>query len=169
LEVQQITAYFKEYGSVIIFIIIFLEYLNLPGFPAGVIMPLCGIWAAKGQIGLGTAVWLSVLAGMCGSWLLYFLGRFGRDYVLDKYLKRNPKYAKNFEKVMGKLQSGGYRKYLWLLIAKLMPMVRTLVSIPAGVFRLNFFGYTVCSAIGVLIWNLVLIGAGYFFGDRILP
>ena len=48
MNIQILTDYFIQYGAFFIFLIVFLEYLNLPGFPAGVIMPLAGIWAAKG-------------------------------------------------------------------------------------------------------------------------
>ena len=44
-------------------------------------------------------------------------------------------------------------------------MVRTLISIPAGVVRMDFRVYTVSSAMGVFLWNLVFVGAGYFFGE----
>lgn len=47
MDIQALTQYFLQYGAVFIFVIVLLEYLNLPGFPAGVIMPLAGIWAAK--------------------------------------------------------------------------------------------------------------------------
>lgn len=50
MDVQMLTQYFLRYGAVFIFVIILLEYMNLPGFPAGIIMPLAGIWAARGQI-----------------------------------------------------------------------------------------------------------------------
>ena len=45
MDVQMLTQYFLRYGAVFIFVIILLEYMNLPGFPAGIIMPLAGIWA----------------------------------------------------------------------------------------------------------------------------
>ena len=48
MELEVIMDYFVKYGGVAIFVIVLLEYLNLPGFPAGVIMPLAGVWAAKG-------------------------------------------------------------------------------------------------------------------------
>lgn len=44
MSIQTLTNYFLEYGAFFIFLIVLLEYLNLPGFPAGVIMPLSGIW-----------------------------------------------------------------------------------------------------------------------------
>lgn len=50
MNMQELTEYFLQYGAFFIYLIVFLEYLNLPGFPAGVIMPLSGIWAAKGEI-----------------------------------------------------------------------------------------------------------------------
>ena len=44
MDVQMLTQYFLRYGAVFIFVIILLEYMNLPGIPAGIIMPLAGIW-----------------------------------------------------------------------------------------------------------------------------
>ena len=47
MDLSTLTLFFTEYGAVAIFVIVFLEYLNLPGFPAGVIMPLVGMMAAE--------------------------------------------------------------------------------------------------------------------------
>ena len=58
MSIQTLTNYFLEYGAFFIFLIVLLEYLNLPGFPAGVIMPLSGIWASRTDRKLG-----AVLAG----------------------------------------------------------------------------------------------------------
>ena len=51
---------------------------------------------------------------------------------------------------------------------KLIPMIRTLISIPAGVSKMNLVRYTVSSTLGILIWNLFFVGAGYFLGDTLL-
>ena len=51
MSIQALTHYFTQYGAVFVFVIVLLEYMNLPGFPAGVIMPLAGVWASKGEIG----------------------------------------------------------------------------------------------------------------------
>lgn len=72
MNMQTLTQYFLEYGAFFIFLIVFLEYLNLPGFPAGLIMPLAGIWAAKGEISFPVVLLISVGAGLTGSWVLYF-------------------------------------------------------------------------------------------------
>lgn len=47
MDTTLITNYFELYGGLAIFVIVLLEYLNLPGFPAGIIMPLAGVYAAK--------------------------------------------------------------------------------------------------------------------------
>ena len=77
MSIQTLTNYFLEYGAFFIFLIVLLEYLNLPGFPAGVIMPLSGIWASQGEISFPLVMVLTVAAGLTGSWALYWLGRAG--------------------------------------------------------------------------------------------
>ena len=54
-----------------------------------------------------------------------------------------------------------------VFLGKLVPMLRTLISIPAGMISMEFGRYTLSSALGVLIWNTVFIGAGYFMGDAV--
>ena len=50
MNIEIISQYFVDYGALAIFVIVLLEYLNLPGFPAGIIMPLAGVWTSKGEI-----------------------------------------------------------------------------------------------------------------------
>lgn len=156
--------YFTQYGGIAIFIIVLLEYLNLPGFPAGVIMPLAGVWAAKGEISFLLALTITVAAGLMGSWLLYLIGYKGGDMFLNKYLHRFPKQKPAIERNLEMLKRKGG---IGIFLSKLIPMVRTLISIPAGVLKMNFARYTVSSALGILVWNFVFVGAGYFLGEAV--
>ena len=70
MDISVLNQYFTQYGAIVVFVIVLLEYMNLPGFPAGVIMPLAGIWASRGGINFLTAILLSVLAGLTGSLIL---------------------------------------------------------------------------------------------------
>jgi len=164
MDIQTLSGYFHQYGILVIFIIVFLEYLNMPGFPAGIIMPLTGVWASKGSIGFIPAFLLSVLAGLCGSWALYFLGRCGGEIILNKYTKKFPKHQPVINRAFDYI---GKKGYLAVFLGKLIPMIRTIISIPAGILRLNFLYYTIYSALGIAIWNLVFIGAGYIFGEAV--
>ena len=165
MGIDTITLYFTRYGAAAIFVIVLLEYMNLPGFPAGVIMPLSGVWAAKGNIDFPTVMLITLSAGLLGSWILYGLGRTGGNMLLEKYLQKFPKHREAIEKNFEIIRQWGC---FGIFISKLIPMVRTLVSIPAGVLKIDFIKYTVSSALGVFVWNLVFVGAGYFLGDAVL-
>lgn len=165
MELETIRSFFEMYGGIAVFVIVFLEYMNLPGFPAGVIMPLAGIWAASGGIGFVSAILISVAAGLAGSWMLYLLGCWGGTVFLQLYLRHFPKHEqairRNFELLRRKGCFG-------IFLSKLIPMLRTLISIPAGVLRMDFLGYTISSTLGIFVWNLLFVGAGYLFGEQIL-
>lgn len=162
MDIQMLTEYFLRYGAFFIYLIVLLEYMNLPGFPAGLIMPLAGIWAAKGQISFPIVMILTVAAGMTGSWILYLLGRWGGPKVMGWYFKKFPKHQNVIEEKMEMLREKGS---IGVFISKLLPMVRTLISIPAGMVQMNFVKYTVSSLLGIILWNLGFVGAGYFFGE----
>lgn len=162
MNIQTLTNYFFEYGAIFIFLIVLLEYLNLPGFPAGVIMPLAGIWASKGEISFFMVMVLTVAAGLTGSWALYFLGRAGGEKILQFYFQKFPKQRPVIEEKIQMLKDKGC---IGVFVSKLLPMVRTLISIPAGVVKMDFMKYTLSSVLGIFLWNLVFVGAGYFFGE----
>ncbi|HJC74358.1 MAG TPA: DedA family protein [Candidatus Mediterraneibacter faecavium] len=162
MDISELTRYFIQYGAFFIYLIVLLEYMNLPGFPAGVIMPLAGIWAAQGEISFPLVMVLTVAAGLTGSWLLYLLGRYGGNKVLGFYFKKFPKHQPVIEEKMDYLREKGC---IGVFVSKLLPMVRTLISIPAGMVKMDFVKYTVSSVCGIFLWNLAFVGAGYFFGD----
>ena len=165
MDMQSLTQYFLQYGAFFIFLIVLLEYLNLPGFPAGVIMPLAGIWAAKGEISFVLAMALSLAAGVLGSWILYGLGFVGGELFLKRFYKKFPKQEQVLKKHFLYIEKRGCSG---IFISKLIPMIRTVISIPAGVMRMNFIKYSIGTALGVFVWNFFLIGAGYMLGDKAL-
>lgn len=164
MDISTLTWYFTQYGAIAIFVIVFLEYLNLPGFPAGIIMPLSGVMAAEGNINFIMVMVITVLAGLLGSLLLYLLGRTGGHIFLNAYMKRFPKQKETLEKNLEWIRQKGC---VGVFIAKLLPMVRTIVSIPAGVLQMNLGKYIISSTLGIFLWNFVFVGAGYLFGDQV--
>lgn len=165
MTMDVIMQYFARYGGIAIFVIVLLEYLNLPGFPAGVIMPLAGLWAARGNIRFLPALAITVAAGLTGSMILYYLGYKGGELFLQKYLNKFPKQRPAIEKKLAWIRDKGS---VGIFISKLVPMVRTLVSIPAGVSKMNLVQYTISSTLGIFVWNLFFVGAGYYLGDAVL-
>lgn len=164
MDLSTLTFYFTRYGAIAIFIIVFLEYLNLPGFPAGIIMPLSGIMAAKGNIHFFWVMVITVAAGLLGSLILYGLGRKGGEVFLKAYMNRFPKQKEALEKNLEWVRKKGC---LGVFLGKLLPMIRTIVSIPAGVVKMDLGKYVISSACGIFIWNFVFVGAGYVLGDKV--
>lgn len=164
MDVNVFMQYFVTYGPIAIFVIVLLEYLNLPGFPAGVIMPLAGVWAARGELNFLVTMAITVSAGLVGSIILYGLGRGGGEVFLKKYYKRFPKQQ---EMIEGKINYLREKGSVGIFVSKLVPMVRTLISIPAGIIRMDFRKYVISSALGIAVWNFVFVGAGYVFGDAV--
>lgn len=104
------------------------------------------------------------IGGTDGKLVLYLLGYTGGRAFLDAYVRRFPKQQPGIEKCIDWLNK---RESLGVFLAKLLPMVRTLISIPAGIIRMNFLKYTVSSALGIFLWNLAFVGAGYLLGDAV--
>lgn len=164
MDINVFMQYFIDYGPIAIFIIVLLEYLNLPGFPAGVVMPLAGIWASRGELNFFITMVITVAAGLTGSIILYGLGRGGGEIFLKKYFKKFPKQQTLIE---GKIKYLNEKGSVGIFVSKLIPMVRTIISIPAGIMRMNFMKYVISSTLGIVLWNLVFVGAGYVFGDKV--
>lgn len=164
MDLSALTMYFTQYGAIAIFIIVFLEYMNLPGFPAGIIMPLAGIMAAKGNISFFWVMVITVLAGLLGSLLLYLLGWKGGPIVINAYTKRFPKQKPALDKALNWVREKGC---VGVFVAKLIPMLRTIISIPAGALQMRLTTYLISSTMGIFVWNLIFVGAGYLMGDQI--
>lgn len=164
MDLNTVMSYMSQYGILFLTVIVFFEYFNIPGFPSGVILPVTGIFIANSDLNFWIALIASTLSALLASWVFYFVGRYGGDFLLQKYMKRFPKQRPYIEKKIQYLKEKGS---IGVFISKLIPMARTIIAIPAGVAQINFLKYTVSSTIGILIWNVVFIAVGYFFGQRV--
>ena len=152
-----VLEFLNQYGLLFVFTIVFMEYLNLPGFPSGVIMPACGVWITITHNSFITCFIVTIIAGVMGSLILYFIGLYGGDPIINKLCNRYPKFKSNMDKLIIKLHNGA--NYT-VFISKLVPVVRTLVGFPAGAIKMNLFNYILFSSFGIAIWNGVLILTG---------
>lgn len=165
MDIQSFLTLFSEYGLIILFVIVFLEYMNLPGLPAGVIMPAAGILVSQSRLNIFIAIIVSVIAGVLGSLVLYALGYFGGVPVLKKLNEKSEKARKFIQRCTDIVEKKGD---VGLVVCRLIPVLRTIVSIPAGVFRIPLKKFIALSAVGILGWNLALILFGYFFGQVLI-
>lgn len=138
-----------------------------PPIPSEIVLPLAGYVSDRGGPNI-VALMVSATAGsVIGSWVLYaiaasvgsdrlhvFVGRYGRWFGVDQNeLRRAEQW---FER----------RSDVAVLAGRCVPLVRSLVSLPAGLRRMPLGRFTVLTAIGSAVWNVVLIGGGYVLGDQ---
>lgn len=159
MSTEYILNYFIKYGLIFLFTIIFLEHLNCPGVPATIVMPTIGAFVAESNGSLVLVVAISILAAICGSMTLYYIGyRVGMP-ILNWLNKKFPKTEKYIEKILSYSNKYGNKG---IFICRLIPVVRVLVSLVSGILRMDFTGFVLYSVAGIAIWNFVLISFGYF-------
>ena len=155
--------FIEQYGLISIFVIVMLEYANFP-LPSEVVLPLVGMMVAKGDMNFTTALTASILAGIMGSITNYLIGLyFGKPII--KYLLN--KYPKTKKSVKSSIR--WFKKYdkLSLILARVIPVARTFISIPAGISKMNMSIFIVYSSIGISLWNSTLIYLGYVLGNNL--
>ncbi|WP_053984312.1 DedA family protein [Niameybacter massiliensis] len=160
-NMETVVQYMQDYGIIFLFIIVYLEYLNLPGLPAGIIMPAAGFLVATSNINFIYALVISVIAGMLGSYSLYALGYYIGSPVVDKVYNKFKKSRPAIDKSFGYLDKYGNKG---VFISRLIPVARTLISLVAGTGKMKVWSFTIYSIGGIAIWNCGFILAGYIMG-----
>ena len=156
---------FNQYGLILVCAVVFCEYMNLPGFPAGVIMPCVGVLIARSELSLPLTVFLSVVAGVLGSLVIYAVCYWGGEPVMEKLFGRSKKFKSLVRKCHEFIDAQHGRG---LAIIRVIPCIRTIVSILAGLLRMPVKWFVGWSAAGITVWNTALISFGYFFSEKIL-
>ncbi|MDK2562946.1 DedA family protein [Romboutsia sedimentorum] len=157
-----IEEFIKNYGIVSIFIIVALEYANAP-LPSELVLPLVGILALKFDMSLSLVIIASILGGLFGSIINYYLGyKFGQPLLA---LIKN-KYPKTKKSIKASYRWLAKYEKISVMLSRLVPLARTFISIVAGVTKMNVVEFSVYSGIGIAIWNTILIFIGYILGNN---
>ena len=144
-------------------LIVALENL-FPPIPSEVVLPVAGYVASQGQMNLVAAVVAATAGAVAGAWLLYGLGAwFGRDR-LRRWLEVIPLMeVEDLDRAEAWFDRHGGAA---VLIGQCVPVVRSLVSVPAGLERMPQGRFLLYTAIGSAVWNSLLIVGGYVLGAR---
>lgn len=135
-----------------------------PPLPSEVILPLTGFAAGQGVIGLTSALFWTTLGSVVGAVVLYGIGMlFGRDRVHAVWARLPLVKPSDLERTERWFARHGTKA---VLLGRMVPVFRSLISVPAGVERMPFALFVVLTAVGSLMWNSVLVMAGYWLGDR---
>ena len=157
-----IVNYIGELGYWGIFFLMFLESTFFP-FPSEIIMIPAGYLAFKGEMSFVLVVVIGIVGSLLGALLNYYLALFfGRKLLL--------KYGKYFfisSQTLDKLQLF-FTKHgeLSTFNGRLIPGIRQLISLPAGLAKMNIVKFSLYSALGAGIWVTILVTLGYFVGSN---
>jgi membrane protein DedA with SNARE-associated domain len=144
----------------------FLENL-FPPIPSELIMPLAGFTVAQGKMNFGLAVLAGTVGTMAGTYAWYYLGRLVNYQRLAGWTDRYGKWigvsAKEIDRVNDWFDKHGSKA---VFFGRMVPGIRTLISLPAGMNNMPFVSFTIYSTVGTFIWTLALTTAGFLLGEN---
>lgn len=158
--IDALTGMVNSFGYLGIFISTSLEYGCFP-VSSEVLLPFIGFFVFGGEISLFGAILVSTAGGIAGSLVCYCFGRFGRRFIEKTLCSKYSSLKKGLEKAGRVFDKYGSKS---VLIARVFPIARTYISIPAGLMGMNIYVFVIYTAVGSFVWNTMLISAGYFLG-----
>lgn len=145
-----------------VFFLMMLESMVFP-MPSELVMPFAGFLVAQGRFNMLYVFIFSLLGSITGSLISYYAGKYGGNRLVvkfGKYLFLDVSDLKRAEDLFKK------RGEKVIFIARFIPVVRHLISIPAGIGKMNLKKFCVYTLIGASIWNMFLAYLGYLLGEN---
>ncbi len=161
-----LTTFVQNHGILAVLLLMAVESCGIP-FPSEVIMPFAGFMASQGHISLAGAIVAGAAGNLIGSLIAYGLAAIWGEPLLlgpGRYIGISRRHVESAD--------GWFRRYgLWaVLVGRVLPVVRTYVSFPAGMARVPLLPFALLTFVGALPWCAALAAGGYAIGanyDRI--
>ena len=163
--VEWLTNLMNSFGYLGIAISVFLETI-FPPIPSAFIQPFAGFVASRTEQTLLLTIVAATVGTYLGTFPFYLLGIWGEKAVY-KFLKKYGKYLFIEQEEVDKAFDffNKYGKEV-ILFGRLVPLVRTFISFPAGVAKMPFLQFTIYTLIGSAIWSTILAVSGYLLGEN---
>jgi membrane protein DedA with SNARE-associated domain len=144
----------------------FLENV-IPSIPSEVVLPFAGSLIAEGKFSLVGITIVGMLGSVLGAWVYYGLGYWMEESRVRALIRKYGKYAllseKDFDRAINWFQKAGD---LVVFFGRIIPMVRSLISIPAGMARISPLRFTLFTALGTGLWSFLLAYIGLILGEN---
>lgn len=153
-------------GYLGIFILMTLESALIP-IPSEVTMPFAGFLAAKGNLSFILVILAGAIGNLIGSLIAYYIGYFLEENVILENVKKYGKFILITEHDLNRANNW-FKKYGdgIVFFSRLLPVVRTFISLPAGIFEMNIWKFSVYTLTGSIIWSAFLTFIGFYFQSR---
>jgi len=160
--INWLLATILKFGYPGIFLLMAMESSVIP-IPSELVMPPAGYWAADGKMNL----WLAILCGTIGSLVGAYANYFAAHYLGRPLILKYGKYVGITEEKFAKVETFFHKHgEISTFIGRLLPVVRHLISLPAGLAGMNHLKFTLYTLLGAGIWCTVLASIGYIIGEN---
>jgi membrane protein DedA with SNARE-associated domain len=161
-----ITGLIEQMGYLGIAVLMFLENV-FPPLPSEVIMPMAGFTASKGELNIVGVLAAGTAGTLSGALFWYVVARKLGEDRLRRWADRHGRWITLSREDIDKLDGWFERHSRWAVpVGHLVPGIRTLISIPAGIFGMGLTRFILLTALGAGAWTLALGMAGYVLGSR---
>ncbi len=155
-------AVIKKTGYAGIFLLSALESAAIP-IPSEVVVPFSGFLAVSGEFNIWLIILTATMANLAGSIILFWIGRSGGRWILERYGKFVLIHKHDMERGDKWFAKYGSKAVFW---SRMLPVVRTFISLPAGVSGMKFSKFCLLTFWGSLPWNAGLALVGYKTGEN---
>jgi len=163
---DMITASIERTGYAGIMLLMFVENL-FPPIPSEVIMPLAGFTAARGELHIALVILFGTAGSLLGAVLWYCIGRWIGSERLRRWTARHGRWLaispEEVDRARTWFERHGHKA---VFLGRMVPAIRTLISVPAGLAVMPWPRLLTYSAAGTAIWSSALAMAGYLLEDR---
>ena len=161
-----VTDVVEELGYIGLFLMITLENV-FPPIPSELVLPLAGFLTGQERMWFPGAVAAATAGSLAGALILYYVGYFFGEARVRALVRRFGKWAMISEADIDKADDWfDNHDRSAVFFGRLFPVVRSLISIPAGIRQMPLGTFLVYTAAGATIWNTILIGIGWILGDN---
>ncbi len=168
--IEQLTDWVTEVvhtlGYVGVAVLVALESV-VPPIPSELVLPLAGFVAGRGDASVAGRAAAATVGSVVGALVLYWISAAIGPVRLRSFVVRHGRWLGVKEADLDRAEAWFDRRSdVAVLVCRCVPLVRSLVSIPAGFRRMPIWRFVVFTAIGSAVWNLALVGAGALLGER---
>ena len=155
---SDILNYLDQYGPLLVFVIMFLEALNLTVIPSYIILPAIGFFIEQSPFSFLFILVMTLLGSISGCLLYYIVARkFGRS-MYNYFYQKFPLAKRGLDKASELSERYGA---MMCFTGRIIPTVRVFISLMSGVFQIPFKTYLIYSAAGITVWNFITLFIGY--------
>lgn len=151
-----IISFIENIGYAGVFVLMILESMIIP-VPSEAVMPFAGMLIENGEFTVAGVVFFSTLGSIVGSLISYYMGYYGGRPLVErwgKYLLLDKHHLDVTEKYFNR------RGEITIFISRFIPVVRHLISIPAGTGKMNIWKFSIYTIVGAAMWNSFLMYVG---------